>query len=164
MSNHFKEVIAGRRLDGPIIHIQGVDIHELIIADAGYVGDKNLLAPWPGIQLPRLYEEFNFKHSSTCMVVERSFGILKGMWRILKNPITKPDLKRIPSLILACCLLHNIVIDKKDVIDESIALWGHHNLGYRQQVVRGVPQNDSEQLQMAIARHLYQLEATRFNE
>jgi len=79
MSNHFKEVIVGRRLDGPRRHIEGVDILELIVVDAGYVGDKSLFVPWPGIQFPRLYDEFNFKHSSICMVVECSFGILKGM-------------------------------------------------------------------------------------
>lgn len=42
-------------------------------------------------------------------------------------------------------MLHNIVIDKNDVIHKFIILWIHHNLGYRQQVVKNVPQSDSKQ-------------------
>lgn len=64
---------------------------------------------------------------------------------------------------MTCCLIYNIVIDKNDVIDEIVVLWGHHDLGYKQ-VVKNLPQNDGEQLQMTIARHLYQLEAMHFNE
>uniref|UniRef100_A0A7I3ZKV1 Uncharacterized protein n=1 Tax=Physcomitrium patens TaxID=3218 RepID=A0A7I3ZKV1_PHYPA len=42
-------------------------------------------------------------------------------------------------MILTCCLLYNIVIDKNDLIDESVVLWRHHNLGYRQQLVENLP-------------------------
>jgi len=56
------------------------------------------------------------------MVVERAFGILKGMWRIFKTLMISPDLKRVPSLILACCVFHNIVIDRNNEIHESIVL------------------------------------------
>jgi len=45
ISNHFKEVIARRRLNGLTIEIQGVDVCELIIGHVGYVGDRNLLVP-----------------------------------------------------------------------------------------------------------------------
>jgi len=37
MSNHFKEVIARTRLNGPKIEIQGVDVCELIVGDASCV-------------------------------------------------------------------------------------------------------------------------------
>jgi len=45
-------------------------VQELVVADVGYLGDKNVLVPWPRVRLLRLYNEFNFKQSSTCMVVE----------------------------------------------------------------------------------------------
>lgn len=73
------------------------------------------------------------------MIIEHLFRILKGMWKILQNPIKNLDLKRIPSLILACCLLYNIVIDRNDLIDKSIIFWRYHNLRYRKKVVKNVP-------------------------
>nr|PNR42818.1 hypothetical protein PHYPA_017649 [Physcomitrium patens] len=73
------------------------------------------------------------------MVVEHLFRNLKEMWKTLKNLIINLDLKKIPSLILACCLLHNTIIDKNNLIDESIVLWRHHNLGCRQKVMKNVP-------------------------
>jgi len=51
----------------------------LIVADANYIGDMSVLVPWLEIQILRLYDEFNFKHSSIGMAVEHSFGNLKGM-------------------------------------------------------------------------------------
>ena len=50
--------------------------------------------------------------------------------RNLKNPkktVTQIDLQKIPSLIVACCILHNIVIDMSDIIDEGLVLWGLHD-------------------------------------
>lgn len=66
MSNHFRDLIARRgQLNGPTMEVEGVDVSELIIADASYIGEKNMLVPSPGICLPRVYDELNFKHSST---------------------------------------------------------------------------------------------------
>jgi len=65
------------------------------------------------------------------------------------------DLKKILTLIFCFCILHNIIIDKNEEIDKSIVLWGHHDQVYRQQVVKDPPQNDAEQLQMAVAKHMY---------
>lgn len=89
------------------------------------------------------------------MIIEHSFRILKGMCKILKNPFTNCDLKRVPSLILACCLLHNNIIDKNDLIHELIILWRHLNLEYRHEVVKNISQSNSQPLQKAIARHSY---------
>jgi len=66
-------------------------------------------------------------------------------------------------LIVVCCLHHNTIIDRKNIIDESIVLQGHHAFGYTQRIAQSPPQNDGEQLQMAIARHLYLLEAMSLN-
>lgn len=60
------------------------DISKLIVANLRYISDKNFLVHWLGIQLLRLYDEFDFKHSSTYMIVEHSFWILNWMWRIFK--------------------------------------------------------------------------------
>ena len=77
------------------------------------------------------------------MCVEYAFGILKRVWRILKKPMTHVDLQKIPSLIVACCILHNIVIDRIDIIDEGLVLWGHHDEGYTEIVDRTAPQDEA---------------------
>jgi hypothetical protein len=55
----------------------------------------------------------NFIQSSTYMVVERAFGILKGQWRILLKQIDMP-LKHIPDLVIACICLHKLCIIHSD--------------------------------------------------
>jgi hypothetical protein len=106
-----------------------------------------MLVPRSGQRLSPMFESYNFKHSSTRMCVERAFGILKGVWRILKKPMTHVHLQNIPSLIVACCILHNIIIDRNDILDESLVLWGHHDERYTESVDRTVPEDEVGQLQ-----------------
>ncbi|KAJ8441808.1 hypothetical protein Cgig2_021498 [Carnegiea gigantea] len=49
----------------------------------------------------------------------------KVMWR--------PDKRKLPSIILACCSLHNIMIDRGDKLHSDIVWPGHHDLGYEEQ-------------------------------
>ncbi|MCO5571393.1 hypothetical protein L7F22_025133 [Adiantum nelumboides] len=49
--------------------------------------------------------------SSTRIIVERAFGRLKGAWQKLKGTISSLDVSKLPSLIYACCILHNMVVD-----------------------------------------------------
>ena len=57
--------------------------------------------------------------------------------------MTTPHLPTFPSLIVACVLLHNIILNTKDEVDETLVLWGHHDEGYRQQLSRVPPTNES---------------------
>lgn len=50
------------------------------------------------------------------MIIERAFGQLKGRWRILLKEVNCTDLERITKIIHACCILHNICIDKGDLL------------------------------------------------
>ena len=43
------------------------------------------------------------------MCVERSFGMLKGRWRILLKRIDV-DLKNVPGLVSVCIVLHNMCV------------------------------------------------------
>jgi hypothetical protein len=55
---------------------------------------------------------FNFLHSSLPNVIERSFGVLKQKWRMLKDMLSllPPTQKHI---ITACLALHNFICDSK---------------------------------------------------
>ena len=60
-----------------------------------------------------LEAHWNFIQSSTCMAVEKTFGILKGRWRILLKRIDMP-LRNVPDIVTASLCLHNLYIIKKD--------------------------------------------------
>jgi hypothetical protein len=59
--------------------------------------------------LPRYKTHWNFIQSSTRMLVERVFGILKGRFRILLKRIDI-TLCHMPNLVTTCICLHNMCI------------------------------------------------------
>ena len=65
-------------------------------------------------------EYFNLKHSSARNVIERSFGLLKKRWAILRSTMFYP-LEKQNDIILACCLLHNFLreVDASDLLEEE---------------------------------------------
>ena len=73
-----------------------------LIGDAGYPLSEQMITPFKG-QLNPEQANFNFAHSSTRMVVEKTFAILKGRFRCLKNL----DVKKIDSCLCShSCSLH----------------------------------------------------------
>jgi len=53
-------------------------------------------------------ELFNMKHSSARNVIERTFGLLKIRWAIIRNPSYYPIDTQV-DIILTCCYLHNLI-------------------------------------------------------
>jgi hypothetical protein len=100
-------------------------IGKYYLVDSGYPNRQVYLAPFKGstyhIQEFRLrngrppqgkYEMFNFLHSSLRNVIERSFGVLKQKWRILKTiPSYPPRTQK--HIIVACMALHNFIRDSQ---------------------------------------------------
>ena len=64
-----------------------------------------LIKPYVGSVTPE-QESFNCYHSSARIVVENAFGRLKARWRILRKIEASIDVA--PTIIAACCILHNI--------------------------------------------------------
>ncbi|KAL0296201.1 UNVERIFIED_CONTAM: hypothetical protein Sradi_6672200 [Sesamum radiatum] len=75
-----------------------------------YRGVRYHLKEWDrgygGPQFPR--ELFNPRHASARNVIERTFGLLKTRWGILRSPSYYP-IRVQNQIIVACCLLHNFV-------------------------------------------------------
>ncbi|KAB0790811.1 hypothetical protein PPYR_00025 [Photinus pyralis] len=89
------------------------DVH--LLGDAAYMLHTHMMVPYKDNgHLTRAQKNYNYCHSSTRMVIERSFGLLKGrMRRLLDNlPMIRTDL--IPQYIIACCVIHNICLLKND--------------------------------------------------
>jgi hypothetical protein len=85
--------------------------------DAGYKNYIGFLSPFRG---QRYYLEewsnpptrkeklFNMKHSSARNVIERTFGLLKLCWGIIRNGSYYLIDTQI-VIILACCYIHNLI-------------------------------------------------------
>ncbi|KAL0332531.1 UNVERIFIED_CONTAM: hypothetical protein Scaly_2154600 [Sesamum calycinum] len=88
--------------------------------DNGYANADGFLTPYRGVRYhlqewdrtaggsQNKEELFNLKHSLARNVIERTFGLLKVRWGILRSPSFYPiDVQS--KIIIACCLLHNFI-------------------------------------------------------
>ena len=90
------------------------------VVDFGYPMMKGYLAPYKGISFhlqdfrrrggsPRTrHEKFNHAHSSLRCVIERTFGVWKNKWRIIRNMPSFPFHIQI-LIVSASMTLHNFV-------------------------------------------------------
>ena len=118
-SELFEKAQAGTLLPSSPRFIHGVNVPLVILADPAYP-----LLPWlmkPYVQHGNLSvaaKNFNYRLSRARMVVENAFGRLKGRWRCLlkRNDTATED---VPTIISACCVLHNICEVHKEQFDET---------------------------------------------
>lgn len=91
-----------------------------LLGDSAYPLRKFIMVPFrDNGHLSREQRRFNARLSSSRVVIEQSYGRLKGIVRRLKYVyITK--LTNIKYIIIACCILHNIVLKNKDVMEDFI--------------------------------------------
>jgi len=133
-SNFFKLCEKGKRLNGKAIILpEGSEIREYIVGDMSFPSLPWLVTPYRGKGLLQTEAEFNRQHFATRMVARRALARLKEMWKIIHGAMWRPDKNRLPRIILVCCLLHNIVIDLNDEVQDEISLCHNHDAGYRQQ-------------------------------
>eukprot|EP00262_Sarcandra_glabra_P013627 TRINITY_DN3822_c0_g1_i1.p1 TRINITY_DN3822_c0_g1~~TRINITY_DN3822_c0_g1_i1.p1 ORF type:complete len:128 (-),score=5.77 TRINITY_DN3822_c0_g1_i1:203-586(-) len=87
------------------------------VFDAGYANIHGFLAPSCGVRYhlsdyktsrrpQNARELLNYNHSSLRNVVERTFGVLKKRFPILKTTPTYAYSTQV-DIVLACCVLHN---------------------------------------------------------
>ncbi|KAJ8435681.1 LOW QUALITY PROTEIN: hypothetical protein Cgig2_014262 [Carnegiea gigantea] len=129
-SGFYKLCGSGERLNQHL-KVDEVEIREYI------VGSQYKLLPW----LITPYESQNFSetlskfmaaHEAVKLLAVQAFSHLKGNWRILSKVMWRPDKRKLPSIILACCLVHNIMIDRGDKLHSDIVWPGRHDLGYEE--------------------------------
>ncbi|KAM0839669.1 hypothetical protein ACQ4PT_060164 [Festuca glaucescens] len=130
-SGFYKLCEAGSRLNGPV-RVSGNDaeIREFIVGDICYPLLPWLMTPFQGKNLSTPMVNFNARQKDAKMLGTRALARLKGSWRILDKVIWRPAKDKLPSIILVCCLLHNIILDCKDELLPHIQLPDHHDTGY----------------------------------
>lgn len=89
-----------------------------IIGDPAYPLWPNLLVPYKDHgRLSVQQRKYNEKLSAARSCIERDFALLKGRFRRLKYvDMTKTE--RIPIVIMACCVLHNVCLANGDVLED----------------------------------------------
>ena len=91
-----------------------------LLGDSAYPLKSWVLTPFRNNgRLTRRQKRYNFVHSSTRMVVERSRSLLKGRFRKLKTQMEVDKIEDAPVIIVAACVLHNVCLmnDEDDIQD-----------------------------------------------
>ena len=58
--------------------------------------------------------EYNKRFCATRILIENTFGLLKGRWKQLQQ-IDIHKIFKISKFIISCCVLHNLFIDNEDI-------------------------------------------------
>lgn len=91
-----------------------------LIGDAAYPLKEYLITPFrDNGHLSIAQKTFNYSLSSTRMLIEHTFGLLKGTWRRLKYCAVN-DLNTILPIVMGACILHNLCIFKLEILHDFI--------------------------------------------
>lgn len=86
----------------------------ILVGDSGYRNTKYLATPLLEVTTPveNLYNESQIR---TRNVVERSYGVLKRRFPVLSTGL-RVKLSTVRKIIKACSVLHNIALDRRDIL------------------------------------------------
>lgn len=126
---------------------RGFPNNTFIIGDSAYPLKDWLVTPFKDNgSLNSNQISFNVIHSSTRMVVENAFGLLKGRFRRLLHFNESTNLEVCTNVIVAACVLHNICINEKDDYELHNCETGEEALEDNNEEMGEVQQNRREQL------------------
>lgn len=109
-----RDIESGVVLNAPDRVIEDAAVRPLLVGNSYFD-----LRPWlmkPYVQAPNITSSqstFNEALSSAREKIVQSFGLLRGRWRCLQETL-KEDTFRVPTTVIACCVLHNLCIDLGD--------------------------------------------------
>ncbi|XP_072943516.1 uncharacterized protein [Epargyreus clarus] len=90
-----------------------IDVPYVFLCDGAFAIHKHIMKPFPGDHHFNTMERtFNYKLSSSRIIVENVFGILTTVFRIFKKPI-EIDRENVPTVTMTCILLHNFLINSR---------------------------------------------------
>jgi DDE superfamily endonuclease len=91
-----------------------------IVGDKAYPSLMTCVVPYKqNGRLTQAQKSFNYYHSKTRQVIERSFALLFGRFRRLKD-LKMQRTELIPFVVLAACVLHNICLDFDNRIEDYV--------------------------------------------
>ena len=115
----YQDINNGKKLPEIYKTIKSIQIPPLILGDSVFPHQTWLQKPCTCANLTDKQSYFNFRLSRARMVTECAFGQLKGSWRVLYRKC-EPSQESLKINILACIALHNICIEKEDLITQNL--------------------------------------------
>jgi hypothetical protein len=89
--------------------------NKYLVGDSAYPLHTWLMTPYKDHgHLTNVQRRYNTALSGTRIVVEHTFGILQGRWRILHFINVNSTLKAV-NILTACCVLHNFCYLQDDI-------------------------------------------------
>ncbi|XP_039747584.1 protein ALP1-like isoform X1 [Pararge aegeria] len=95
------------------VSLRGIteELPYVFVADEAFPLTKNIMRPYPANQLANIEKRvFNYRLSRARRIVESAFGILQSRFEIFQRRM-QVQAKYIDNIILACCSLHNYIIN-----------------------------------------------------
>jgi hypothetical protein len=103
-----------------------------LLGDAGYALSHRILTPYRGVRYhlkefsnsaigrPRNREElFNLRHASLRNQVERSFGVMKKRFRIMREPLVMAHKSEMWATYYTCVAIHNFICTHNPNVDNA---------------------------------------------
>lgn len=91
-----------------------------LLGDSAYSLREYLLTPYRAYEnLSESEKIYNLKFCQTRVKIENAFGVLKCRFRQLMR-LDFHNVETMAQFIIACCVLHNICINRDDIYDEEI--------------------------------------------
>ncbi|XP_073135143.1 protein ANTAGONIST OF LIKE HETEROCHROMATIN PROTEIN 1 isoform X2 [Henckelia pumila] len=138
-SGFYKLCESGARLNGNVkVLSDGEEVREYVVGGASYPLLSWLVTPYKDDEHSGSRSEFNPSLETARSAAAKAFSQLKGGWRILNKVMWRPDKRKLPSIILVCSLLHNIIIDCGDRLNPDVSLSGYHDSDYMGQICKQV--------------------------
>nr|XP_055049367.1 uncharacterized protein LOC129434466 [Misgurnus anguillicaudatus] len=133
--------------------IAGIDVPITVLGDAAYPLMPWLMKPYSDHgQLMGDQQHFNYRLSRARMTVECAFGRLKGRWRCLLKQ-SELELKRVPVVVTACCILHNLCEQNGETFDNEW-LQGQSESGTLEETQEMAPVLQQQQQQQPHAHNI----------
>ncbi|XP_031350018.1 protein ANTAGONIST OF LIKE HETEROCHROMATIN PROTEIN 1-like isoform X2 [Photinus pyralis] len=95
-----------------------------LVGDSAYPLRSWLITPYRNTGIMPLQRKHNYAHSVTRVVIENTFGMLKGRWRIL-NFVNVYTIEKAIDIITACCILHNFCLLTCDIYEVDVTSSEH---------------------------------------
>ena len=132
-------------------------IRQLLLSDSAYPATLRQVKPYKqNIMLNHSQKKFNKALSLARVTIEHAFGVLKGCWHCLLKQLDN-NLGNIPDIILAYCILQNIMqlkadsyIDYDDIIPQEFQISEGRDMGH----IHNEVCLESERLHTVLTRYI----------
>ncbi|XP_023743939.1 protein ALP1-like [Lactuca sativa] len=108
----FNNILHGKTLDMSYVSNENEYKYEYYLADGIYPKYATFVKSYL-FSADEKRKLFKLAHESTRKDVERTFGVVKQKWRIIKHPARTWNRAKLTAVVTACVILHNMIIEEE---------------------------------------------------